>query len=966
MKRILFLSGWLLAAGSSFAQKTDKAARTWVENSYKHLSADERIAQLFVIRAHSNLGPEHVAHVDSLIRQYNVGGLCFFQGGPMRQAMLTNHYQSIAKTPLLVTMDAEFGLGMRLDSVTRYPYQSTLGALQNEDLVYKMGGSIARQLKRIGVQVDFAPVVDVNNNPNNPVIGYRSFGESKEKVARYGIAYMKGLQDNGVLASAKHFPGHGDVEVDSHLDLPVIRKSMESLDSLELYPFRQLFKAGVGSVMIAHLSIPAIDTTSNLPTSLSRNNVGGLLREQLGYKGLSFTDGLEMKGVTKYYSPGEIAVRALEAGNDLLLLPEDVPAAIAAIKQALDDKRLRRKDIEAHVKKVLYAKYSLGLAKLAPVDTTNLVADLNAETDAFREEVARNTVTILRNEAGLLPLGPKRAAYVAIGNSSEPLLARRLRAEGSMDVFHFAYSQDSSAADSLAQVVLAGRYDVLLVGLHDYSIRTANNFGISGSALALWNRLNRPTTATLLFGNVYAAKNFCAAQTLVGFYQDDSITEQTAAVFLRGGLPAKGRLPVTVCSIPYGSAATVGRFTPVGFSVPWLAIDSIVRDGMARKAFPGAQVLAIQNGTVRYHKAFGRYDNDSLSLPVHLESVYDLASITKTAATTVSLMKLYDEGRLSLDGTLGDYLPTARGTDKAGLKIRDILLHQAGLAAGIPLYPETMDPATKLPSPRYYRAAPSDSFTIPVARDLWLRRDWPDSMLQRILASRLGTPGRYVYSDLDFILLGKVVEAISGQPLDAYTKKNFYTPLGMTSATFVPAQHPGTGRVVPTEYDTYFRKQLLQGYVHDEAAALFGGVAGHAGLFANAWDLSVLYQMLVNGGEYNGKRYLKEETVRLFTDYGSAGSRRGLGFDKPERDNDTRKEPYPGSFVSPETFGHTGFTGTAVWADPKTKLVYVFLSNRVNSGRTNLLASLDIREKILDAIYRALEREKGSEGSGGF
>lgn len=957
MKRMYLLAGWLLLAGSAFAQKPSKAARTWVESTFKRLTPRERLAQLMVVRAHSNLGPEHVAHVDSLVSLYNVGGLCFFQGGPVRQALLTNHYQAIARTPLLVTMDAEFGLGMRLDSITRYPYQSTLGALQNEALVYRVGASMARQLKRIGVQVDFAPVVDVNNNPNNPVIGYRSFGENKEKVARNGVALMKGLQENGVLASAKHFPGHGDVDIDSHFDLPVIRKSMEQLDSLELYPFQQLFKAGVGSVMIAHLSIPAIDTTAKLPTSLSPANVNGLLRGQLGYKGIAFTDGLEMKGVTKYYSPGDIAVRALAAGNDMLLLPEDVPAALDALEQALADKRLNKKDIEASVKKVLYTKYALGLSNWKPVDTTHLLADLNAETDSLKEEVARNTVTVLRNDAGLLPLGPRRIAYVAIGTGNEPVLARRLREEGRSTVYTFGYAQDSTAADSLAALVLAGNYDAVLVGLHDYSLRTANNFGISNAALYLWGRLARPTTATLLFGNVYAAKNFCTANTLVAFYQDDSLTEQTASVFLRGGLPARGHLPVTVCGLSYGTAAAVGRFSPVGFSTPWLAIDSIVRDGMARKAYPGAQVLAVQDGVVRYHKAFGRYDGDSLALPVHLESVYDLASITKTAATTVALMKLYDEGKLALDSTLGTYLPAARGTDKAGLRIRDILLHQAGLAAGIPLYPETMDPLTKLPSPRYYRTQPSDSFSVPVARDLWLRTDWPDSMLTRILASRLGTAGRYVYSDLDFIVLGKVVEAISGEPLDQYARRNFYQPLGMSSATFLPALHPGTGRVVPTENDGYFRRQLLQGYVHDETAALFGGVSGHAGLFANAWDLSVLYQMLVNGGVYNGKRYLNEATVKLFTAYGSPASRRGLGFDKPERDNDTRKEPYPGSYVSPETFGHTGFTGTAVWADPKTKLVYVFLSNRVNAGRNNLLASLDIREKVLDAIYRALAKE---------
>ncbi|RYZ21334.1 MAG: serine hydrolase [Chitinophagaceae bacterium] len=955
----IFLSALLVGATLTVsAQKPTRAARKWVDSTFKKLSPEERIAQLMVIRAHSNFGPEHVAHVDSLIRQYNVGALCYFQGGPVRQALLTNHYQSIARTPLLVTIDGEWGLGMRLDSVTKYPYQSTLGALPNEDLVYKMGAAIGRQMKRIGVHVNYAPVVDVNNNPNNPVIGYRSFGEDKYKVASYGVAYMKGMQDNGTMATAKHFPGHGDVEVDSHYDLPLISKSEEQLDSLELYPFKAIFKAGVGSVMIAHLAIPAIDTTQHLPTSLSANNIEGLLRDKLKYKGLTFTDALEMKGVTKYFPAGEAAVRALEAGNDMLCLPDDVPAAIAAIQQAIDSKRLKKKDIEEHVKRVLYAKYSLGLNRPQVVDTTNLLADLNAETDSIREAVARNTVTVVRNQTGLMPMGPKRIAYVAIGNGTETVAARRLRSEGRADVFTFGYRQDSAAAESLAAQVLAGRYDAVVVGLHDYSLRPANNFGFTTSSLLLWRKLNRPTTATVLFGNVYAAKNFCDAATLLAVYQDDSISQEAGAAFLLDRIPARGKLPVTVCAYPYGSNAQVGRFMPAGFSAPYLAVDSILRDGIARRAYPGVVVLAVKDGQVKYHKAFGRYEYDSLAQPVHLESIYDLASVTKISATTVSLMKLYDEGRLDLDKTLGDYLPAARNTDKAGLKVRDILLHQAGLAAGIGLYGETMDPATKMPSERYYRAEPNDTFTVPVARNLWLRNDWTDSMMTKILASKLGTPGKYVYSDLDFILLGKIVEAITKQSLDAYTQKTFYGPLGMSTTGFQPFNRFGLERTVPTEPDNYFRRQLLRSYVHDETAALFGGVSGHAGLFSNAYDLSILYQMLVNGGTFGGRRYLKPETIQLFTAYGNPATRRGLGFDKPERDNATRKEPYPGSLVSPETFGHTGFTGTAVWADPKSGLVYIFLSNRVNSGRTNTLGELNIRGKVLDALYRAIGSEQ--------
>src|SRR6476469_4264183 len=357
LRRLLLFILLSVCISTGHAQSDIKKMH-WVDSVFNSLTDDQRIAQLMVIRAHSNLGPDHVAKVANDIQQYNVGALCFFQGGPVRQANLTNYYQSIAKTPLMITIDGEWGLGMRLDSVTKFPYQLTLGAINDDKIVYQMGQAVGEQMKRIGVHVNFAPVVDVNNNPNNPVIGYRSFGEDKYKVARLGIAYMKGMQDAGIMACAKHFPGHGDVEVDSHLDLPVINKSMAQLDSLELYPFQQLFKAGVGSVMIAHLSIPAIDTTHNQPTSLSKNNVTGLLRDKLDYKGLTFTDALEMKGVSKYFPAGEAAVQALVAGNDMLCLPESVPDAITAVQDAIKQKRIKQSEIDEHVRKVLYAKYA--------------------------------------------------------------------------------------------------------------------------------------------------------------------------------------------------------------------------------------------------------------------------------------------------------------------------------------------------------------------------------------------------------------------------------------------------------------------------------------------------------------------------------------------------------------------------------------------------------------------------------
>ncbi len=945
-----------------FTQYSSRSsADQWVDSVYNSLSNDQKIAQLMVIRAHSNLGADHVKEVTDLIKNYNVGALCFFQGGPLRQAHLTNFYQSIAKTPLMITIDGEWGLGMRLDSVIKYPYQLTLGALQDEKLVYEMGHDVGEQMKRMGVHVNYAPVVDINNNPANPVIGYRSFGEDKYKVAEMGVAYVKGMQEEGIMACAKHFPGHGDVSVDSHLDLPVINKTRVGLDTLELYPFKQLFKANVGSVMIAHLSIPAIDNAPNRPTSLSKANVTGLLRDDLYYEGLTFTDALGMKGVAKYFGAGQASVEALIAGNDMLCLPESVPESIEAINKTIKDKRIKWDDINKKVQKVLYAKYQLGLSKPQVVDTVNLVDDLNKRTESFRKKVATNVITVISNKQNLLPfVSGGKVAYVGVGTPALNDFGARVKQDFGADTYLLSYTDSSSKAASILQSIASAHYDKVIIGLHNLALRPANNYGISKAAVDLIDSLQRYNAVTFVFGNVYAAQNFCNAPTLVAMYEDDAIFQNAAADFLTGRVGAKGTVPVTVCNVQYGTGIAVSRFTPVGTTAEWARVDSIVQDGLDKKAYPGCVVLAVQGGIIKYHKAFGHFEFDPKSMPVNLESIYDLASVTKISATTVAIMKLYEEGKVDINKTLGDYLPSMRGSDKERLKLTDILLHQAGLIPDVIFYKETLDPKTKQPLPQYYSTMLKPGFSVPVARNLYLRDDWQDTMMKRIAQSPLTAIGKYVYSDNDFILLGKIVEAVSGLPLDQYVQKTFYNPMGMATTGFKPFEHFGLERVVPTEEDTYFRRQLLRGYVHDEGAAMFGNVSGHAGLFSNAYDLSMLYQMLLNGGTFNGEHYLKKETIDFFTAYHSDISRRGYGFDKPEKDNDTRKSPYPSAMASPQTFGHTGFTGTCVWVDPKAGLVYVFLSNRVYHSRdNNLLGQMNIRGKVQDAIYKALDGEKG-------
>lgn len=963
MKQIVLACIFTVSCLFSFAQnKTQLSEKEWADSVFNSLSPQEKIAQLIIIRAHSNLGADHVAAVTDLISKYNVGALCFFQGGPVRQANLTNYYQSIAKTPLLVSIDGEFGLGMRLDSVTKFPYQSTLGAVPDESVIYKMGLAVGEQMKRLGVHINYAPTIDINNNPNNPVIGYRSFGEDRERVSRFGAAYMKGMQDAGIMAVAKHFPGHGDTEVDSHLDLPVINKTMGQLDSLELYPFRHLIKAGVGGVMVAHLYIPAIDKTPNRSTSLSKKAVNDLLKEKYNFKGLVFTDALEMKGITKFFPAGEAAVQALLAGNDMLCLPDDVPAAINAIENAIKKDRLKWDDIDKKLKKVLQAKYRLGLSQTQFIDTTDLLADLNKNTDDIRAQAARNSLTVLRNEDDFFPLPrrrkDKKVAYVSIGSSSLNAFGKRLQKDFEADVFNFPYQYKDDSATAIIDSVKQGNYSSVIVSISNYNLKPANNFYISPSAIKLWKALQNDSVVTFLFGNVYAVKNFSEGRNIVALYQDDDITQEVAADFLLGRFPARGRLPVAISGFRYGTNVAVSNLYSAGFTASWLRIDSIVNDALTRRVFPGCIVLAVQDGKVKYHKAFGNFEYSTSSNAVNLRSIYDLASVTKISATTVAVMKLYEEGKLSLDKTLGEYLPLAIGTNKQNILIRDILLHQAGVNVGTPLYRETADRSGN-PLPAFYSNAYRPGFTIPVAKNVFLRSHWNDTMLTRIMHTPLGRPGRYVYSDDDFIILGKLVEQISGMPLDQYMQQKFYGPLGMINTSFKAWQRFGVERIVPTEHDKTFRSQVLRGYVHDEGAALFGNVSGHAGLFSNAYDLSLLYQMLLNGGELGGRRFFKPETIKLFTAYGSNISRRGLGFDKPEKDNHKRDEPYPSLYASPETFGHTGFTGTCVWADPKENLVYVFLSNRVYDTRgNNLLSRLNIRGKIQDAIYHALEADK--------
>lgn len=959
MKKILLLLFVFTSLQFTLDAQT-RAEKKWIKQQFKSLSLDEKIAQLMVLRAHSNWDAKKIDSLAALIKQYNVGGLCFFQGGPVRQAIQTNNYQQIAKTPILITIDAEWGVGMRLDSVEMFPRQLSLGAMPDHRLVYQMGAAIAAQCKRLGIQVNYAPDIDINNNPANPVINDRSFGQNKKTVIDYGIAYMRGMQENGVMATAKHFPGHGDVNVDSHKDIPVVNKTRADLDSLELAPFKALIDAGIESVMVAHLSVPAIDNADKRPTSLSAKAVNGVLKNELGFKGISVTDALDMKAISNYYPEGEANVQAILAGNDMLCLPGDIGQSIKKVKEAISEGRLSKKDIDARVKKILAAKYKYGLNQIKPIDTTNIIADLNQSVNTLKTAMAKQSITYVKaNQRTLIKKGQK-IAYIAL-NSTKPNAISTTLSIGYDASIYFSDGSDSNALMNMEKQLIG--FDQVIVGLHNYNRRPANHFEIPNNIIQFLNKAGHESWTHLIFGNPYAVADFPNVSNILFGYEDNVQTHEAAKEWLMGNLDAVGVLPVTVTEqLKYGTGYTGVSISNRKFqnqSTSFIdlnkltTIDTLVQDAIKKKAIPGCQVLVAKNNQIVFNKSYGTIAGEGTA-SVTNQTFYDLASVTKVSATTVSIMKLADEGKVDIDKTIGDYLPWVKGNLKAQITLRDLLLHQAGLYPYIKFYEQLLNSDGSLNKELVTNKGDANHQQL-ITPNKFLVNYWIDTIRQQILRSPVTESGKYIYSDNDFILLGNIVEKITGMTLQEYATKVFYQPIGMSSTGFLPLQRTSLNNIAATEMDNYFRRELIHGTVHDEGASTMGGIAGHAGLFSNATDLAKLYLMLLNNGYWEGKQYIQASTIKNYTSYNSQISRRGLGFDKPEKDNKKLKDPYPSASVSPSTFGHTGFTGTCVWADPEHQLLYIFLSNRVYPTRDNkAFSSLNLRANIQEVIYSAL------------
>lgn len=969
----------------------DERCRQWVDSVMRTLSPEERLGQLFIYTIAPQTGKSNRELLRKVVKDYKVGGLLFSGGLMADQVTLTNEAQRMADVPLLLTFDGEWGLSMRLRGTPVFPKNMVLGCIRNDSLLYEYGREVARQCKELGVQVNFAPVADVNINPENPVINTRSFGESPENVARKVIAYATGLEDGGVLSVCKHFPGHGDTDVDSHKALPRLPFSRERLDSVELYPFRQAIRAGLGGIMVGHLEVPVFEAKSGVPSSLSRNVVYDLLTRELKFQGLVFTDALAMKGVG---TGSTLCLQALKAGNDLLLVPRRIKEEVEALHDAVKRGELSQDDIDAKCRKVLTYKYALGLSKKPFVRLSGLGSRINTPyTRDLMSRLRLASITVLGNQTEVLPLDPAvgEVAVLQVGGADklQPFV-EALSAYVQPTVFRLA--KDLPAAERQQLKEKLQRYKRIVVCIGEHRLAPYQPFFADfAPQVPLVYVCFTPGKEMLQIH-----RGIAAAEAVVLAHSTDDDVQRQAAKILYGAASADGRLSASIGGLfAMGAGVSISRqtqphFVPEehGMNSRLLArIDSIALEGIRQGAYPGCQVVVLKDGKEMYSKAFGTHtwsgtragSRQGTPLPVLTTDAYDIASLTKTTATLLAVMKLYDKGIISLADRASKYLPFLQGTDKQYITIRELLLHESGLPSTLLFYQDAIDEESYQGSLFKGRAdhlhkvrigsqtwanpkfrfregltsrVPTSEYTMQVSDSLWLHSSFKQEYLQKIVDAPLKDK-RYRYSCVGFILLQQIVEACTGLSMDAYLENEFYGPMGLKHTCYLPLRRLTKDEIVPSSVDRFLRKTVVQGYVHDESAAFQGGVSGNAGLFSTAEEVAKVYQMLLNGGELDGKRYLSEETCRLFTTTTSRRSRRGLGFDKPDRLNPAKG---PCSKSAPASvYGHIGFTGTCAWVDPDNRLVYVFLSNRIYPDAWNTkLMRMNIRSRIQEAMYEAL------------
>ncbi|MCB7480208.1 glycoside hydrolase family 3 N-terminal domain-containing protein [Christiangramia sediminis] len=936
--------------------------KKWVDSVYDSMNLKEKVGQLFM----ASIWSKNENEADSIrkqIQENHIGGLIFSKGGPVKQAQLTNEFQEMSKVPLLVGMDAEWGLAMRLDSTFALPWNMTLGAIQNNTLIEQAGAAISKHTRRLGVHFNFAPVVDINTNPENPIIGNRSFGEDKINVTEKAMAFMNGMHREGVLSSAKHFPGHGDTDSDSHKTLPTVNFSAERIDDVELYPYKELIPNGLSSVMVAHLNVPALEAQDGKPASLSETIISDILKKNMGFNGLIFTDALDMKGVAKDKEPGEVDLDAFMAGNDVLLMSEDIGKAAASIIEAVNSGLVSEKRLELSVKKILYAKYKAGLHKFQPINTNFLIEELYTSRDeALLEKLYENAITLVKNNKAVVPvknLEKQRIAYVNFGDDDGSSFLNQMKKYAEVD-----WVKAAKLPELLEKLE---EYNYVVIGFHKSNSSPWASYKFSDKELVWLHEIARKNKTVLsLFTRPYAlidVKSFANLEGIIVGYQNHPVAQRKAAQVLFGALDAKGRLPVSIKDeFPVGTGFNTNNIKRLSYGTPESVgmnssklkkIDSIINFAINKEMTPGAQILIARKGKVIYEKNFGfqTYEKD---FPVSDTTVYDLASLTKILATLPLVMELDEKEVLNFDTKLGELIPSFKNSNKKNIRLQDMLMHYAKLQAWIPFYISTLDPRTKQLSDLYYSDVPSEVFNTQVADKMYIRRDIGDTILNTIRDSDLERSLNYKYSDLPFYILKYYLEAYYDTSLQNITQEHIYKKLGANYTGYLPRTRFDSLQIAPTENDQLWRKQVVRGYVHDQGAAMQGGIGGHAGLFSTANDVAKIMQTYLNGGSYGGDKFLNKETIEKYNTcyYCEDDVRRGVGFDKPQL-----KDVGPTcNCVSMMSFGHSGFTGTFAWADPEEEIVYVFLSNRTYPDSNNRkLIREDIRSEIQKVIYESID-----------
>lgn len=963
----------------NFSRKAD--LDRWVDSVYNSLTPAERIGQLFMPIVELSNSESAKRRFNLLLDESRVGGFLFHKGTAERQAELTNLAQSKSKVPLLIALDGEWGLSMRLEETTRFPRNIALGATSNDSLLYLYGKEVARQCKEMGIHVNFAPVLDVNSNPNNPIIGTRSFGEDVSRVIKSGIAYSKGLEDGGVLSVAKHFPGHGDTSEDSHKTLPSVLHSRDRLNQIELLPFNEYIKSGLGGILTAHLFVPSLEQ-KQIASSLSSLVVTDLLQNEMGFKGLIFTDALAMKGAS---AAGSVALEALKAGNDVLLGTSRIKPEIDSILKAAENGEISWDVINEKCKKILAYKYILGASRPQKIEIKGLSSRLNTKyADQLNEKLTSSSLTLFENKNGAVPLSnleSYKVASLSIGPSlkGSTVFQKHLQQYDRVDPFWIQTPAKEQQMNDLVRQLSS--YNCVLIGIHSSrSLPWKLLRELSDKTKVVYtffiSPFNIPTELIQ-----YTSRSSAALMA----FEDTPLAQAKAAQALFGGIEISGTLPVDVGHWKVGTGynttkSRLGFTTPdqVGLSESGLMrIDSVVHAAIKQKAFPGCQVLVAKDGWVVYNRSFGFFDYANTHRVVESD-LYDLASLTKAAATLPAVMWCFERKLFSLEDRLSKFFPEFVGTNKANITIRELLFHESGLRhiGGVSNF--LID--NESVEGRVYSAVRTAKHRIQLDQRLWangnvkLRQEMVspdrsiqyslqagdrfyvhnsiiDSIMKIVVESSINPSKRYLYTDINFILLKMIVEKVSSKPMNELIENEVYRRIGASNLLFHPLRYYSKTSIAPTENDEFIRRQMLIGYVHDEIAAYMGGVGGHAGLFGNALDVAKLSECFMNDGKYGGEQIFAPEVARMFTQSKSRKSRRGLGFDKPD------PNPLIGStskYAPQSTYGHTGFTGTSFWVDPKNKLTYVFISNRVYPKRWNRkISTLDVRTKIHDIIYES-------------